>query len=125
MDLQTAKSLFGAFYSATGKGRATRYGAGAYTFGEVRNPDGSRQIDTSIIYALTKAEAFRYRKEYRRAIRDGALKVHELSDYMAYLADDKKKAEAAAKAAEAEAKKAAAAAKKANKKAADDAADKE
>ena len=114
MDLQTAKSLFGAFYSATGKGRATRYGAGSYTFGEVRQHDGTRTIDTEIVYALTKAEAFKFRKEYGRVVRDGALNERSLADYMAYLADDKKKAQAAAKAAKAKAK-----------KAADDAADKE
>lgn len=93
------KSPFGRFLRATGKGHATRYGR------------PHERIATGAIVALPEAEAMRFRREYNRQVREGALEDVKAEDFAAWqkkrAEDGKAVAEAKAKT-EAEAKKAAA-----------------
>ena len=67
----------------------SRYGSGKAAgrrdsfIGARRLDGGGYEWDTEVIVALTHAEIARYRGEYRRAIKNGALKERTVADYEA------------------------------------------
>ena len=83
---------FARFLRPTGKGLATRYGTSPPLYiGARRDPEtGELTIDTTVIVALTHDEAGRYRREYNRAIAEGALEEVKAAAYLAHVGGDKK-----------------------------------
>lgn len=61
-------------------------------------------INTSIVVAITHAEAARFRREYNRAVSQGSLEEVTRKDYQSYLAEDARKAKETRAKVEAEAK---------------------
>jgi len=101
------EQVFGLFLRPTGKGLATRYAAtsaGFTTIGAAgTKDDGRTRVDTAIVVAIPIAEAHRFRREYKRQVREGAVKDVGVEGYRAFIkashAAEKKAQKAAADAA--------------------------
>lgn len=76
---------FGRFVRATGNGVATRYGSPSEQIGLRRNDQGELRVDTELVVALTVHEAEKYRREYDRQVREGALEDVDGAAYLASL----------------------------------------
>ena len=99
--LTELQTLFGAFYRPTGKGHATRYGSGGI-IGAVYDKKGRMSgIDTDVVIALPHATERRFRREYRRMVKEGALEAVGVVDYAEFMRRHEEAATAAAKAAKA------------------------
>lgn len=96
-------SAFSLFLQPTGKYLASRYGArGAQLISPVV-VDGRRVSNPEIVIAVPREEERRYRREYQRQVREGALIDVGPEGYTAYIeAHQKAKADAAKAKAEAE-----------------------
>lgn len=76
-----------------------RYGSPNYV-GAVRTPQGIEWLPAQVV-GLTEAELVRYGREYKNALRDGALKERTAEDFLAQIEEEtaaQAKAEAEAKA---------------------------
>lgn len=71
-----------------------RYGSPNYV-GAVRTPKGIEWLTTQVV-GLTETELVRYGREYKNALRDGALKERSADDFLAQL-EEEKEAQAKAK----------------------------
>lgn len=81
-------ALFGRFVRATGHGVATRYGSPSEQLGLRRDDAGKQYVDTELVVALTVPEAEKYRREYDRQVREGALEDVDGAAYLASLGFD-------------------------------------
>lgn len=105
---------FALFLSCVEGHLVRRYGTPARNhIGVAFTKDGPK-FDTNEIVALTAAEAAKYRREYRNALRAGSLRERTAEDFDAYVLAQEEAAKKAAKAAEEAAKKAAKANEKQN-----------
>lgn len=80
----TLAAHFALFVSSVEGCPTTRFGTGTL-IGATRTRANPRVIEyqTDQIVALTHAEYARYRREYSRAIRDGALRVRSVEEWQA------------------------------------------
>lgn len=91
---QELQARFALFVRPTGHGIATRYGVGV--IGAVFDPKGRMSgVDTSVVTALTHEEAEKYRREYARQVREGALEQVNFEAYLEFLSESEQKAKAA------------------------------
>lgn len=85
-------SIFAAFVSSNEGHAVSRFGSAiggrhGELIGATRDPSDPTCVtwDTDAIVPLTVAEYARYRREYERAIRHGALRRRTEAEYAAYL----------------------------------------
>jgi hypothetical protein len=90
-----AEPEFRYFAAVPEKGLVTRYGTGTY-IGANRDHEDPRKINFTVgeVVAIPEAEYHRYRREYDKQVRSGALKKCTQRDFEAYAAEQTKQSEA-------------------------------